>query len=156
MAQFGRALRSGRRGRKFKSCHLDHVGTSYARSDFLFHKKSVTRSTVPLLPQKVSLGSSARLQAPSLRFAAATNLLRVRVRHSKMECHLFYCRFTIKKVCNCGKIPWLRAFSLLLQPKSFGKNVIKSAKNSIFGNYATQNTTRNANKKAGDESPAFL
>ena len=25
MAQFGRALRSGRRGRKFKSCHLDHI-----------------------------------------------------------------------------------------------------------------------------------
>ena len=24
MAQFGRALRSGRRGRRFKSCHLDH------------------------------------------------------------------------------------------------------------------------------------
>ena len=24
VAQFGRALRSGRRGRKFKSCHLDH------------------------------------------------------------------------------------------------------------------------------------
>ncbi len=27
MAQFGRALRSGRRGRKFKSCHLDHNRT---------------------------------------------------------------------------------------------------------------------------------
>ena len=25
MAQFGRALRSGRRGRKFKSCHLDQI-----------------------------------------------------------------------------------------------------------------------------------
>ena len=24
MAQFGRALRSGRRGRRFESCHLDH------------------------------------------------------------------------------------------------------------------------------------
>ena len=24
VAQFGRALRSGRRGRKFESCHLDH------------------------------------------------------------------------------------------------------------------------------------
>ena len=28
VAQFGRALRSGRRGRRFKSCHLDHVYTS--------------------------------------------------------------------------------------------------------------------------------
>lgn len=26
VAQFGRALRSGRRGRKFESCHLDHHG----------------------------------------------------------------------------------------------------------------------------------
>ena len=24
VAQFGRVLRSGRRGRRFKSCHLDH------------------------------------------------------------------------------------------------------------------------------------
>ena len=38
VAQFGRALRSGRRGRRFKSCHPDHVGTSYACSDF-FSKK---------------------------------------------------------------------------------------------------------------------
>ena len=27
MAQFGRALRSGRRGRKFESCHLDQKRT---------------------------------------------------------------------------------------------------------------------------------
>ena len=26
VAQFGRALRSGRRGRRFESCHLDHEG----------------------------------------------------------------------------------------------------------------------------------
>ena len=25
VAQFGRALRSGRRGRRFESCHLDHI-----------------------------------------------------------------------------------------------------------------------------------
>ena len=29
VAQFGRALRSGRRGRKFKSCHLDHAECPY-------------------------------------------------------------------------------------------------------------------------------
>ena len=29
------------------SAQGSHVGTSYARSDFLLHKKSVTRSTVP-------------------------------------------------------------------------------------------------------------
>ena len=26
VAQFGSALRSGRRGRRFESCHLDHIG----------------------------------------------------------------------------------------------------------------------------------
>ena len=29
VAQFGRALRSGRRGRRFESCRLDHAGCSY-------------------------------------------------------------------------------------------------------------------------------
>jgi len=29
---------SGRRGRRFKSCHPDHVGTSFACSDFYLHK----------------------------------------------------------------------------------------------------------------------
>ena len=62
---------------------LSHVGTSYARSDFLFHKKSVTRSTVPPLSQKVTLGSPVRLQAPSQRLAVATNFLRVR----ELNCH---------------------------------------------------------------------
>ena len=38
VAQFGSALRSGRRGRRFKSCHPDHVGTSFACSDFYLHK----------------------------------------------------------------------------------------------------------------------
>ena len=30
VAQFGRALRSGRRSRRFKSCHLDHGECSYS------------------------------------------------------------------------------------------------------------------------------
>ena len=40
MAQFGRALRSGRRGRKFKSCHLDHISFKphfYAVCFFTLH-----------------------------------------------------------------------------------------------------------------------
>ena len=40
MAQFGRALRSGRRGRRFKSCHLDQSRTSTRNSRvevFLFY-----------------------------------------------------------------------------------------------------------------------
>ena len=39
--------------------------TSFACSDFLFHKKSVTRSAVPPFPKKCSLGSPIRLQARS-------------------------------------------------------------------------------------------
>ena len=38
MAQFGRALRSGRRGRRFKSCHSDHVGAKFALLRFSVQK----------------------------------------------------------------------------------------------------------------------
>ena len=34
VAQFGRALRSGRRGRKFESCHLDHRKCTQFREAF--------------------------------------------------------------------------------------------------------------------------
>ena len=51
--------------RRFESCYPSHVGTSFACSDFLFHKKSVTRSAVPPFPKKCSLGSPIRLQARS-------------------------------------------------------------------------------------------
>ena len=45
---------------RFKSDRRHHiVGTSYARSDF-FWKKSVTRSTVPPLPQKTRLRSQRK------------------------------------------------------------------------------------------------
>ena len=47
MAQFGRALRSGRRGRKFESCHLDH--------------KSKKRGTASLFAFIVGYSSSAWL-----------------------------------------------------------------------------------------------
>ena len=49
VAQLGRALRSGRRSRKFESCHLDHMKIirtfSYLekRSDYLFY------SSIPIL-----------------------------------------------------------------------------------------------------------
>ena len=33
MAQLGRALRSGRRSRKFESCHLDHFGSEKCFSE---------------------------------------------------------------------------------------------------------------------------
>ena len=34
----GFRARSGRKGRRFKSCYPDHVGTSFACSDFYLHK----------------------------------------------------------------------------------------------------------------------
>ena len=36
VAQFGRALRSGRRGRRFESCHLDHKTTENRGSSSTF------------------------------------------------------------------------------------------------------------------------
>ena len=36
MAQFGRALRSGRRGRRFKSCHPDHFLFGRAQTRFFY------------------------------------------------------------------------------------------------------------------------
>ena len=44
VAQFGRALRSGRRGRRFKSCHLDHSLMEY-------HKGTPLK----ILPSKVDV-----------------------------------------------------------------------------------------------------
>ena len=61
VAQLGRVLEWGSRGRKFKSCHPDHVGTSFACSDFFMSKKSVTCFTVPPLSQKVTFKSAIRL-----------------------------------------------------------------------------------------------
>ena len=65
MAQFGRALRSGRRGRKFKSCHLDHISFKphfYAVCLFITGAFSaVPLSSVCLL----SAGFSSGLRCPS-------------------------------------------------------------------------------------------
>ena len=52
VAQLDRASDSDSEGRWFESSRVRHVGTSYARSDFLFHKKSVTRFTVPPFRKK--------------------------------------------------------------------------------------------------------
>ena len=60
VAQLGSASGLGPEGRRFESCHPDHVGTSFACSDFLC-KKSVTCCTVPPPSQKVTLGLSVRL-----------------------------------------------------------------------------------------------
>ncbi len=46
---------------RLESHQACHVGTSYACSDFLCYKKSVTRSTVPPFRKKVTLGKAARL-----------------------------------------------------------------------------------------------
>ena len=40
VAQFGRALRSGRRGRRFKSCHPDQNGAKESLAPFFFVRKN--------------------------------------------------------------------------------------------------------------------
>ena len=46
---------------RLESHQACHVGTSYACSDFLCYKKSVTHSTVPPFRKKVPLDKAARL-----------------------------------------------------------------------------------------------
>ena len=71
-----------------------HVGTSCARSDFLFHKKSITCSTVPPFPQKVPLRLRRSLVNALATLRLATNFLRVQV-YLKTFCrHLFCDLFT--------------------------------------------------------------
>ena len=65
------------RKKQFDSRHLLHVGTSCARSDFLFYKKSVARSTVPPFPQKVTLRLRCSLVNALTTLRLATNFLRV-------------------------------------------------------------------------------
>lgn len=70
VAQLDRAIASDAMCRAFESHQACHVGTSYACSDFLCYKKSVTRSTVPPFRKKVPLGKAARLyctRQPCLR-----------------------------------------------------------------------------------------
>ena len=56
---------------------LSHVGAKSALLRLIFCKnKPSARSLAPPFSQKVTLGSPVRLQAPSQRFAVATNFLR--------------------------------------------------------------------------------
>ncbi len=48
MAQFGRALRSGRRGRRFKSCHPDHM-----KAQTLSGLQTVDKCPISLLLRKI-------------------------------------------------------------------------------------------------------
>ena|GEM_PF-5207321 len=54
VAQFGRALRSGRRGRRFKSCQPDHVVADYVSfaTTFLLSKSSLTHVVAPPFRKK--------------------------------------------------------------------------------------------------------
>ena len=62
VAQFGRALRSGRRGRGFKSRHLDHVGAVVAAPIFSV-KKSIDCSSVPSFSQKAGFFGASQISA---------------------------------------------------------------------------------------------
>ena len=63
VAQFGRALRSGRRGRKFKSCHLDQVVVDFVSfaTTFLLKSHRLTHAVAPPFRKK---SRSAHLLGP--------------------------------------------------------------------------------------------
>ena len=56
MAQFGRALRSGRRGRKFKSCHSDFLfgNQGFLTLDFFYFKAQKSTQNPPKRERKMS------------------------------------------------------------------------------------------------------
>ena len=79
----------------FDPHHRHHVGAKFALLRlFCLLQKICHPLACSSFPQKVTLGSPAQLQAPSQRFAVATNFLRVQIHHSKMEGHLFCYLFT--------------------------------------------------------------
>ena len=50
VAQLGRALRSGRRGRRFKSCRIDYKKTDTARYLFFYNQNERTGSVTSSVP----------------------------------------------------------------------------------------------------------
>ena len=79
VAKFGIALEWGSRGPEFESQHSDQLVAATIACDEFFHfiVKLIVRSFCRSpLSQKVTLGSPARLQAPSQRLAVAANFLR--------------------------------------------------------------------------------
>ena len=79
--------------RGFESHPLLHVGTDFAPFRFFYAiKKSVTRSVVPPLSQKGTLGSPVRLQARSQRLTVATTFLRLRLRREYFNSLALLCR----------------------------------------------------------------
>ena len=49
VAQLCRVLEWGSRGRRFKSCHPDHVGTDFAPFRFFFYRKKCVKQTYSTL-----------------------------------------------------------------------------------------------------------
>ena len=81
--------------REFESLYPCHVGTSFTCSDFLFHKKSVTRSTVPPFSQKGNAFSGALYDVLSYFY-----FVRLALIHSIS--HLFgrQCRQQRRPICH--------------------------------------------------------
>ena len=98
VAQLDRAQDSDSWCRGFKSCQTRHVGAKFALLRlFCLLQKICHPLACSSFPQKVTLGSPAQLQAPSQRFAVATNFLRVQIHPQKREEHLF-CYLLTKRV----------------------------------------------------------
>ena len=69
MAQLGRALRSGRRGRKFKSCRLDDTGLLVKRS----RRRPLTAETRVRFPDRSYYSEGKALSGEDSAFFASGN-----------------------------------------------------------------------------------
>ena len=97
-----------------------HVGTSCARSDFLFHKKSITCSTVPPFPQKVPLRLRCSLVNALATLRLATNFLRVQV-YFKIFCRHLFCLplYTSEQGPLCSDLFFACGFKIRHPPSPF-------------------------------------
>ena len=89
--------------------------TMYRSRRLFFEKSSAHSHRRSYFPQKVTLGSPTQLQAPSRRFAVATNFLRVQIHH--IIWHLF--RYLLTRRSNVRFAPtYFYAYSIKIRHPS--------------------------------------
>ncbi len=90
VAQFGRALRSGRRSRRFKSCHLDHFSPDrVARRDFLWMSRTSKGMKKFLGVLKINLGKADQ-KRPAAVFSCRSLFHGNRIKTQETK-RLLYC-----------------------------------------------------------------
>ena len=111
VAQLGRVLEWGSRGRKFKSCHPDHVGTSFACSDFFCVKKisHMLHGSSFVAKGHVQVGYSFvnALITPLFHYQPFASLFLVRYANPHNIGTSFVCSdfFYVKKSVTCFTVP---------------------------------------------------